>query len=324
MADTALTDLAEAVEDALRDRRGDLRTTYVDLGIADLVGEFGLSPGSLVPVLRIAARELATGSLLEDAFVRPWLARRCGADLLGGDRLALVDPGATALWRPVRGSVEVRDGRLSGAVLGVPHASDADVLLVVADEETLVTVDAGGSVEAEEGLDPGTPIGRVSFDGVAGRVIPAPAGTVAGLRRWLRVLTAAELHGHCLAVLESAREHALRREQFGRPIGGFQAVRHLLADMATHTVALGHLIKRTAAELDELADAGAADAAAATKAYAGDTAVRVCEQGLQVLGGIGFVEEHLLHRHFKAALRLYGQHGTPAELRVELGRRATG
>jgi alkylation response protein AidB-like acyl-CoA dehydrogenase len=57
------------------------------------------------------------------------------------------------------------------------------------------------------------------------------------------------------------------------------------------------------------------------KAYAAATTLRVCEQGLQLHGGIGFVEEHRFHRYFKATLRRYALHGTPGELEAEIGAR---
>jgi alkylation response protein AidB-like acyl-CoA dehydrogenase len=112
---------------------------------------------------------------------------------------------------------------------------------------------------------------------------------------------ALEAAGIAAKVLELAVEHAKSREQFGRPIGVYQAVSHPLADTYVETEMARSIAYWGAwciAESDELAPI----AAAAAKSFCGDTAVTACERSIQVLGGIGFTWEHVLHRYYKRAL----------------------
>jgi alkylation response protein AidB-like acyl-CoA dehydrogenase len=208
----------------------------------------------------------------------------------------------------------------------VPQSS---LLVVVATENgserlAVVAADAPGvHIEAAEGLDPGCPIGSVRFTGCQAEIPDMKADTLPALRCWLRLLASAELSGIADAVVEMTRVHTVQREQFGRPIASFQVVRHILADMATQAIALRNLVDVTASEISVLANAEREEAAEITKAYASTSALQICEQGLQLHGGIGFVEEYGLHRYFKAALRLHSHYGTPGELHEEIGARLT-
>jgi alkylation response protein AidB-like acyl-CoA dehydrogenase len=318
-------------------------TRLVDLGITELIAEpaaggMGLPLSILVDVVRVTGRHLAPGPVLEEAYVRPWLAAHGGPGARAlGSRLAVVDPGASYDWRVNLGTVSRTGATLSGTVRGIANAPAATTLLVIAAEpadgaESMYAVDVnapGVQVEAAAGLDPGCAIGTVSLAGyrIDGPPILTGGEKIATLRAELTLLVAAELRGIAEATVESSRAYALSRHQFDRPIAAFQAIRHLLADMAAHSIALGNLVELTGAELSELASPGRStltgaervEAAAIAKAYAATTALEICEQALQVHGGIGFVEEHPLHRYFKATLRRHGQYGAPAELHQRIG-----
>jgi hypothetical protein len=130
-----------------------------------------------------------------------------------------------------------------------------------------------------------------------------------------RVAAAFEILGAAEGALDLALAHASTREQFGAPIGSFQAVRHLLAWARTDCAAALEVC-RQAARLD-LAAPPRFDAIA--KALAGRNGRRVCERALQVLGGIGFTAEHE-HHHFHArVLALDALLGSSAELTRGLG-----
>ncbi|MBE1535534.1 acyl-CoA dehydrogenase family protein [Actinomadura algeriensis] len=122
------------------------------------------------------------------------------------------------------------------------------------------------------------------------------------------------LTGTGRAMLRLAREHALDRTQFGRPIASFQAVRHRLAETL---VALDGAEAALAAPHDP-SDADLA--ALLGKAAAGRAALTAARHCQQVLGGIGFTEEHELHRHVRRALVLDGLLGGARELTREAGR----
>ena len=132
-----------------------------------------------------------------------------------------------------------------------------------------------------------------------------------------RAAAAAEALGVAQRALDLGVEHARTREQFGKPIGTYQAVSHPLAQSYTDIELARSLVYWAAwcvAEDDERAPL----AAAAAKAFATEAAVLACERSIQVHGGIGFTWEHPLHRFYKRALWLEGFGARPAELRLEV------
>ena len=117
--------------------------------------------------------------------------------------------------------------------------------------------------------------------------------------------------------LELALEYAKTREQFGKPIGIYQAVSHQLADTYVETElarSLAYWAAWCVAEGDEQADV----ACAAAKAYCGDAAVAACERSIQVHGGIGFTWEHVLHEYYKRALWIQAYGGYAAKHRARI------
>ena len=131
------------------------------------------------------------------------------------------------------------------------------------------------------------------------------------------VSLALEAVGISAKALELAVGHAKTREQFGRPIGVYQAVSHPLADTFVETElarSLGYWAAWCVAERVE----EAAVAAAAAKSYAADVAVAACERSMQVHGGIGFTWEHVLHHYYKRALRVQAFGGYSRELRARV------
>ena len=114
------------------------------------------------------------------------------------------------------------------------------------------------------------------------------------------------------AMLELARQHALDRTQFGKPVASFQAIRHRLAETLVAIEGAEATLIAAAAEPDELSFLLA-------KAAAGQAALTAARHCQQVLGGIGFTAEHALHRHVKRALVLDGLLGSSRELTREAG-----
>lgn len=355
MAETAFGDkdreaLLATVDDTLRDHWNPAAPANGDdvwarlraLGIEELIapaaqGGMNLPVNVLADVARAASRHLAPGPIIEEAFVVPWLARQGWVpQRAASQQVALIDGAATFDWRAPRGGIrfDPATGTLSGVVRGVANAPAAAMLLVIAardgaeraDAESIYAVPAsarGVTVHATPSLDPCSAEGTVTLAGVAAGA-PSDLGpeVIAELRSWLRVLISAELLGIAETVIELTRNYALQRHQFDRPIAGFQVIRHMLADMASHSLALGNLTALVTSEASDMAGPERAVAAAALKAHAAGVTLAICEQALQVHGGIGFVEEHVLHRFFKATLRRHGLYGTPAELYEQVGRSA--
>jgi alkylation response protein AidB-like acyl-CoA dehydrogenase len=132
-----------------------------------------------------------------------------------------------------------------------------------------------------------------------------------------RAAAAAEALGVAQRALDLGVDLAKTREQFGKPIGTYQAVSHPLAQSYTDVELARSLVYWAAwcvAEDDERAPL----AAAAAKAFATEAAVAACERSIQVHGGIGFTWEHPLHRFYKRAIWLEGFGARPAELRLEV------
>ena len=128
---------------------------------------------------------------------------------------------------------------------------------------------------------------------------------------------AAESVGIAQKALELAIEHAGSREQFGKPIGIYQAVSHPIVNTYIETE-LARSLAYWAAWCVSEDDEQAAVAALAAKAYASETAVAACERSIQVHGGIGFTWEHPLHRYYKRAMWIEAFGGYPAKQRAEI------
>jgi alkylation response protein AidB-like acyl-CoA dehydrogenase len=126
-----------------------------------------------------------------------------------------------------------------------------------------------------------------------------------------------EAVGIASKVLELAVEYAKTREQFGRPIGVYQAVSHRLSDTFVETE-LARSLAYWAAWCVAEGDEQAAVAVAAAKAYCGDAAVAACERSIQVHGGIGFTWEHVLHHYYKRALWIQAFGGYAREHRAQI------
>lgn len=128
---------------------------------------------------------------------------------------------------------------------------------------------------------------------------------------------ALEAVGIAAKALELGVEHAKTREQFGRPIGVYQAVSHPLADTYIETE-LARSLAYWAAWCVAESDDQAPIAVAAAKSYCSETAVAACETSIQVLGGIGFTWEHVLHRYYKRALWIQAYGGYPRVQRAQV------
>jgi acyl-CoA dehydrogenase len=239
--------------------------------------------------------------------------------LLAGERLAALvagPDGAGVVARPV-----AEGFRLTGSVGPLPGAAVAGALVVAAltpRGETIVgwlERDSGGlEVKAIHGLDATAQLARVDFDGVAladgdvaGRA-SAVAVVAAAVDR-LAIAAAAELCGAGERMLEMAVDYAKTREQFGRPIGSFQAVKHMCADMLVRLEASRATVEHAAASIaQERADAPAAVSGA--KAFAAENIGLLAEDALQVHGGIGFTWEHPIHLYVRRAASVARLHGS--------------
>jgi alkylation response protein AidB-like acyl-CoA dehydrogenase len=247
--------------------------------------------------LDVAAAELGfveEALLLEEmgyaCYPGPYLAHVMTLPALGADDRAAAARG------DVRWSAE--GGGLTPWLLQVDRVIDSDGNAQPARGEEL------------QSIDPSRPVGRLERTNGE----PVPGGR--GVHR-ARAALAAEAVGVAQRALDLGVEHAKTRQQFGKPIGTYQAVAHQLADTYTD-VELARSLAYWAAWCIAEDDEQAAVAAAAANAFCTEAAVRACERSIQVHGGIGFTWEHALHRFYKRALWL-NQFGTPAStLRLQI------
>jgi len=137
------------------------------------------------------------------------------------------------------------------------------------------------------------------------------------LTRWL-LLTAAYELGMANAALSLSVRHALTREQFGRPVGGFQSVQQLLAQMQADAVGCQCLLDATARDIDD--GVGTVAAAAGARAHVARSARSVVERAVQVHGGIGFTQEVPLHLFLKRSRTWSDVAGSPEALAELVGR----
>ena len=193
-------------------------------------------------------------------------------------------------------------------------------LFVLGAGDTWFVVEAGAvAVEAQTGTDPTRRPATVALDGVAVPGSRVLAGvTTQQVRAQVAVLAAAEATGIAGWCLDTAVEYANTREQFGRLIGSFQAVKHACADMLVRVEQARALVWDAARALDEPFSPGRELAEAAAVSFALDAAVENAKACIQVLGGIGFTWEHDAHVAFKRALSLRALVGDTSTWRAQV------
>ena len=163
-------------------------------------------------------------------------------------------------------------------------------------------------------------LGRVTFDDDEARLLAAPpdaAEIIARTRRRALAALALEAVGIASHALALGVTHAKTREQFGKPIGTYQAVSHKLADTYVE-VELARSLAYWAAWCIAEGDGQAELAAVAAKAHAAEAAVAACERAIQIHGGMGFTWDHPLHRYYKRALWIESFDRSGADHRAEI------
>jgi alkylation response protein AidB-like acyl-CoA dehydrogenase len=257
-----------------------------DLGLLSITADGGTLTDQAAAIEE-AARGLVPGPVLPSALTTVLLGAPMGIALQTGD-------------------VTVTDGRASGDLTPVMFA-DGPVLFRSGD--TWFT--GSGSVTDLTPVDFSRPLGRVRFDDVPVTATGLDTTRVLDLAA---TLFAAEAAGIARWCLDTAVAYAKIREQFGRPIGSFQAIKHLCAEMLCRT--------EQAAALAWDAARGGDLSAPAAAALAVDAAVENAKDCVQVLGGIGFTWEHDAHLYLRRALANRQLLGGTARWRREVAGRA--
>jgi alkylation response protein AidB-like acyl-CoA dehydrogenase len=295
--------------------------------LALLTPEIG---GTHVDLAVVAEAHGAAASSLPvaDLAVAAWLL-----DSVGMPHAEAAAAGDTLVGLTFGPTVPADDGalRLAGVSSPVPMAADLDAVAVagLVGEREYLTVLSAPTLSAMTTFDLTRSWARLDLDATIDEWTELAPGTLALLRDALAVHRAFDALGAAARLLDLTVSYAGQREQFGSPIGSFQAVKHHCADMAVAVEASRAALWAAALALDTAApDAGHSPVASlapartravsAGAAYAKSAAARVAGTALQVHGGIGFTWEHDLHLFLRRIKVDEAFDGTVAEHRAAL------
>ncbi|MCQ4080677.1 acyl-CoA dehydrogenase family protein [Streptomyces sp. RB6PN25] len=247
-------------------------------------GGLGLGAGELAAVAEEAGRACAPEPVIEAAVAAALLTHAADGK----------DTGRAADWLRA-----LADGGATAAVALCPaapvaHAVHADFVLVARDDALYGMPAAAARIVPVGGVDPGRALGRIDTvvraPGAALLLATGQGAALAEAARLGAIAAAADLLGSARAMLDLTVQYAGRREQFGRSIGTYQAVKHKLADVLTAIEFARPTVLRAAHSYDHALPSAARDAAMA-KVFASDAADLAARACLQVHGAIGYTEE---------------------------------
>jgi alkylation response protein AidB-like acyl-CoA dehydrogenase len=322
LAGLVSTDALQAMTDAGGRMPPELWSRIAELGwpallVAEEHGGLGLGLVDMVVVLEEMGKLPLPGPFFSSAVFATLAATRLGAtdllpELASGERIGTVAVDEAAGHGDPLDSVSTTatlDGgewQLTGVKPVVADGASADWAIVIAREEA---GDLAGylvnpvEAVASPGLDPTRELARLELSATPARRL-GPDGDQTGLLRRVlddvAVMLAAELVGAAEAAFELATEYSKHRVQFGRPIGTFQAVKHLAADML-RDLTLARVGTHYAAWASDTDAPDRAVSAAMAKSWVGEAAIAVTGTCIQVHGAVGFTWECPAHYYYKRA-----------------------
>ncbi|HEY4779936.1 MAG TPA: acyl-CoA dehydrogenase family protein [Solirubrobacterales bacterium] len=276
------------------------------LGIVELAVLFeemgyALAPSPLFSnTIAGLALSLCGSDDLRERYLRPLAEGKLRGTPALWDAGSPANPGGFRLSAEEDGDAVV----LTGEKILVMDAASADFFLVASADGRRHLVESGAdgvTVTPETGIDPTRRFSSVRLEGVRvepAATLPGEAADYLPVFHRLCVALAAESTGIAQRTMEMAVEYAKDRQQFGRPIGAYQAVSHRCAQMLLETENARSAVYGAAWAADAEPESLHL-AAAMAKAYAGDAGWRVPDASIQVHGGIGFTWEHDLHFFLK-------------------------
>jgi alkylation response protein AidB-like acyl-CoA dehydrogenase len=265
------------------------------LTVPESHGGLGLTAAEIAPLLEETGRVAMPEPLVETLVAADLLARAGGP--VADEWLPRVADGSAVV------AVGLGPG---GYVSGAEHA---DLLLLARAGEVHAMRRESVRLDPQPTVDRGVRLARVQWQPTDG-VPLAGANADAGFDL-AAVLVAAQLLGLARAMLDMAVRYARQREQFGRPIGSFQALKHLLADAYVAAAFTDPVVTRAAWSVAHDLPGRARDASHAKHA-ATEAAQRAARTALQVHGGIGYTFEHDLHMWLKRTWTLASLGGDAA------------
>jgi alkylation response protein AidB-like acyl-CoA dehydrogenase len=278
--------------------------SLVDLAPAVEALGAGLAPPAAVATLAATDLLVRHGSHAQQA---AWLSRIASGTVSIGLAVLEADRG----YDPRDAGCSHQDGVLSGTKILVEGAARADLLIVLAQSANgpaLLLVERaapGVTLRRHDDIDAGSGFCAVTFDAVrldenAVLGSAAPGSAIARLFDVGPTLGAGLLTGIAARMLETSVEYAKNRQQFGQVIGGFQAIKHRCADMAVALEAARSAAYYAFWAISEDAP-DVARAASMAKSCCGESARSICNETIQIHGGMGFTWELGLHRFLRRA-----------------------
>ncbi|MEO6469314.1 MAG: acyl-CoA dehydrogenase [Acidimicrobiia bacterium] len=292
--------LLEADSESLPEFWGELaQLGWLGLHIPEAHGGSGFGFPELVIVVEELGRAVAPGPFVPTVIASAVIAAAAPEEMQAARLPGLGDGsviGAVALG----GDVEIRDGAAHGSAGIVIGGGFADLLLVAIGDDVAV-VDLSGdaaTVETPKNLDPTRRAARIHLTGAPVQLIPGGRQALTDLSR---LLFAAEATGIAIECTEMAAEYAKVREQFGRPIAMYQAVKHHCANM----LVAAELSTAAVWDAARAADGDDDDQRSYTAAVAATIVIPAADLdaqlNIQVHGGIGFTWEHDAHLYLRRA-----------------------
>ncbi|MEE6139913.1 acyl-CoA dehydrogenase [Mycobacterium sp. 050128] len=297
---------------------------WLGLHVDEEHGGSGYGLPELVVVLEELGRAVAPGPFVPTVIASAVIAKDGSAEQKSRLLPGLIDGSVTA-GIGLDSRVQVKDGVADGEAGVVLGAGLADLLLIAAGDDVLLLGRgrSGVSVEVPENLDPTRRSGRVRLTNVSVGVDDIIAGARESALARARTLLAAEAVGGASDCVDAAVDYAKVRQQFGRTIATFQAVKHHCANMLvaveSATAAVWDASRAASEDEEQFRLIAAVAAALAFPAYA-----RNAELNIQVHGGIGFTWEHDAHLHLRRALVTSALFGGDTPARDVFDRTASG
>ena len=273
---------------------------WLGLHLPEAHGGSGFGLLELAVVVEQLGRVVAPGPFVPTTVASATLAELASDDLAGRLLPGLAD-GSVVAAIALDGEIEVADGKAFGATVALGGGL-ADLLVVTAGDDLAVVEGSadGVTVTVPPNLDPTRRSARVVLDGASVEVLPGGARVLGDLARTLLAAEAAGVAGACT---DLAAAYAKERQQFGRPIATFQAVKHHCANMFVAAEKARSLVWEAARIGGSTGDdrSYAAAMAAASAVPAADLTANL---DIQVHGGIGFTWEHDAHLYLRRALAI--------------------
>ena len=278
-----------------------------------------LAMGDMATAVGLSVHNMITGSIARfgnEAQRRRWVTKLAAGELLGAFSLSEAGAGSDAASLQCRAESDGDEYVLNGTKMWVTSGGEAEIYLLMARTGegrgaagvTSFVVEKNtpgftfGKTERKMGLH-SSPTRELIFDHcrvpVANRLGEEGQGFKIALSSLDggRVNIGAIAVGVAQAAFDVARQYAREREQFGHPIGAFQGIQFMLADMAMKIEAARLLVYEAAYKLDT--GQNASMAAAMAKCFATDMAMEVTTNAVQVLGGAGYVRDYPVERYMR-------------------------